>query len=181
MKYNDIIKLLACIIFCELAGAIGSIFTAPQIGQWYSTLNKPSFNPPNWIFGPVWTTIFVLMGISLYLVWKKNFAMHNKIECQCPCSKISVCKIIFTEPIKKGYVVSVFMAQLVLNILWSVLFFGMQSPGLALLDLVILWLMILVNIAFFYRISKISALLLLPYILWVTFAGVLNYFLWMLN
>lgn len=144
-------KFLLSIIICEAAGVVGSIFTAPSIKGWFATLNKPAINPPNWIFGPVWTTLFLLMGIALYLVWSKE--------------KIPV----------------IFWAQLILNILWSVIFFGLRNPGFAFFELLILWVAILYTILSFYRVSKPAAYLLLPYILWVTLAGFLNYSLWMLN
>ncbi|MFA6411044.1 MAG: TspO/MBR family protein [Candidatus Buchananbacteria bacterium] len=150
MKINYI-KLLASIVICEMAGIVGSFFTVPSIKGWYATLSRPALNPPNWIFGPVWTTLFLLMGIALYLVWSKR-----KIP-------------------------AIFWAQLILNILWSVIFFGWHNLGAAFFELILLWLAILYTIISFYRISKPAAYLLVPYILWVTFAGFLNYSLWILN
>lgn len=155
---NRVLKFIISILVCQLAGGIGAIFTTPQIGGWYSNLTKPSFNPPNWIFGPVWTLLFILMGIALFLVWDK--AGDNK------------------EKIKAFYA---FFIQLALNILWSVLFFGLQSPGASFIEIIILWMAILVSLVYFYRISKIAGLLLLPYLLWVSFAGFLNYTIWKLN
>jgi len=151
MKTKDLLKFIASIIICEGAGIVGSFFTVPSIKGWYATLNRPAINPPNWIFGPVWTTLFLLMGISLYLVWAKK--------------KIPV----------------IFWVQIILNVLWSFIFFGWHNPGFAFFELLILWLAILYTIIGFYRISKPAAYLLVPYILWVTFAGFLNYSLWMLN
>ena len=141
------IKLVIALVICQLAGIIGSIFTSPNIGAWYATLIGPSFAPPNWIFGPVWITLFVLMGISLYLVWKEK---KNKIA------------------------ISLFFIQLGLNVLWSFFFFGLQNPLLALIELVILWVFILLTILYFFKISKLSGYLMLPYIIWVSFAFVLN-------
>ena len=157
-KTVRVIKFLVSIIACQLAGYIGSIFTTPEIAGWYALLHKPSFSPPDWVFAPVWTTLFLLMGISLYLVWKKQILAEGK-----------------------GLAVSIFIFQLVLNILWSLLFFGFHSPLAGLIEIIALWVMILFTIESFYEISRASAWLLLPYILWVTFAGVLNFFIWWLN
>jgi len=155
MKYNNLFKLLISIIICELAGVVGSVFTMPEIGSWYKSLNKPSFNPPNWIFGPAWTIIFVLMGISLYLVWQAKG--------------------------KKKKAIVIFAVQLLLNIFWSALFFGFHSPFFALIEIIFLWLAILWTIVKFYKISKTASYLLFPYILWVSFAAFLNLFIWVLN
>jgi tryptophan-rich sensory protein len=184
MKINYI-KLLVSIIICQLAGAIGSIFTVPSIKEWYATLNKPSINPPSWIFGPVWTALFLLMGISLYLVWSKGFVVSapggpasgwKNIKAWNPLSQK-----LNAGSWQKINIVLIFALQLVLNILWSVIFFTLHQPGLAFFELLMLWFAILYTIINFYRISKVSAYLLVPYILWVTFAGFLNYSLWMLN
>ena len=158
MSLKDIVKLIASIIICQLAGFIGSLFTTPVIPTWYKTLAKPSFTPPNSLFSPVWIILFLLMGISLFLVWQKNLK-DNKV-------KIA---LVF------------FAIQLVLNILWSILFFGLQSPLLAFIEIIILWLAILLTILKFIKVSKPAGLLLLPYILWVSFAALLNFFLWNLN
>ncbi len=155
---NNFSKLLISTVGCLAIGFLGSIATTPAIPTWYSTLNKPSFNPPNWIFAPVWTTLYVLMGISLYLIWKKGFKnKENKMAIQ------------------------VFLIQLGLNLIWSFLFFGFQNPLLAFFEIIILWGAILLTIIKFYKISKISAYLLLPYILWVSFASFLNLFIVILN
>lgn len=147
-------KLIASIVICLGAGLLGSVFTTPHIATWYAGLNKPKFNPPNWIFAPVWTTLFVLMGISLYLVWNKN---------------------------PKPKTILIFSGQLALNILWSYLFFYLHRPDLAFFELIALWLAILWTIINFRSISKTASYLLLPYILWVAFAGVLNLSIWLLN
>ena len=159
MKINfiKISKLLASIIICEMAGVLGSIFTTSQIKGWYKTLEKPPFNPPNWIFAPVWTILFVLMGISLWLIWIEEI-------------KISKKKAII-----------IFAGQLVLNILWSFMFFGLNSPVLGFLIIVPLWIAIFLTIKEFYKISKVASYLLVPYILWVSFASVLNASIWFLN
>jgi tryptophan-rich sensory protein len=181
MKYINIIKLLTSIIICELAGVLGSIFTIPKIGAWYKTLNKPNFNPPNWIFGPVWTTLFLLMGVSLYLVWIKKWEPKNKIFSSGKKAWNAWSEKFFSGEWEKLNIILIFVFQLILNILWSVIFFGMQSPGAAFFVLLMLWFAILYTIINFYRVSKIAAYLLLPYILWVSFAGILNCFLWILN
>lgn len=140
------------------AGFVGSIFTAPAIPVWYATLQKPFFTPPSWVFGPAWTALYILMGVALFLVWNKSI-QDRKV-------KIAM---------------SIFGVQLVLNFLWSIIFFGLQSPFYALVEIVILWLAILLTIIKFYRIDKRASFLLVPYILWVSFASVLNYYLWILN
>ena len=158
MNMNNTYKLIVSIIVSELTGIIGSVFTAPAISGWYATLVKPSFNPPAWVFGPVWTTLFLLMGIAAFLIWKKGLDRRD------------VC-----------IALGVFLGQLVLNTLWSIIFFGLHSPGGALIEIIFLWLAILATIIFFAKISKPAAWLLAPYILWVSFAMYLNYAIWALN
>ncbi len=153
---KKIIKLIISIFICQAAGAIGSFFTANSIATWYTTLEKPAFNPPNWIFGPVWIFLYFLMGIALFLIWQQDLMPKRKA-------------VIF------------FFIQLALNALWSILFFGLKSPGLAFLEIVILWIAILFNIFQFSRISKMAAYLLIPYIFWVSFAAILNFSIWRLN
>ncbi len=153
-----LVRLIVAVLVCQLVGVLGSIFTVPSIPTWYASINKPAFIPPNWIFAPVWTTLFALMGIAAFLVWERG--------------------------IKKPEVKSalmVFGVQLALNLLWSVLFFGLQAPLYALIEIVILWLAILWTIIRFYRISKLAGWLLVPYILWVSFASFLNLSVWWLN
>ncbi|MCI0470546.1 MAG: tryptophan-rich sensory protein [Candidatus Aminicenantes bacterium] len=155
---ENIKKLIVSIIICQLAGIIGGLFTSQTIPTWYQTIKKPAFTPPNWIFGPVWTLLYLLMGIALYLVWKS--AAPGKA---------------------KALAVFFFFAQLALNVLWSFLFFFLKNPLAGFIDIIVLWISILVTILLFYPLSKVGSLLLVPYILWVTFASVLNYFLWQLN
>jgi len=152
------LKLVASIVICQMAGILGAVFTSNSVDTWYSTITRPDIAPPNWIFGPVWTTLFLLMGISLYIVWNKGLQTRE--------SKVAV---------------SVFGLQLVLNTLWSIIFFGLHNPGLAFIEIIFLWISILASIILFYRISKVSAYLLIPYILWVSFAAFLNYNIWILN
>ena len=158
MKKENIVGLTVSIIICELIGGLGAIFTMPAVRSWYMEINKPSFNPPNWIFGPVWTTLYLLMGIALFLVWKKG---SKKKE------------------VRNAAVV--FFIQLIFNFLWSLVFFGTRSYLGGFLVIILLWLLILANIVMFYRISKPAGIILIPYILWVSFASVLNYYLYILN
>mgnify|MGYP002396862355 CR=1 FL=1 len=137
------------------AGFIGSYFTTPSIQSWYLYINKPPFNPPNWVFGPVWTVLYILMGISFYL--------YSKSE----------------EKTKKGYIF--YFIQLVLNTLWSILFFGLQNPLLGLIEIVILLVFIILTAREFRIANKTSALLLLPYLAWVSFASILNLSIFLLN
>lgn len=152
------LKLILAIIICELAGIIGSIFTTSAIPTWYTTLAKPVLNPPSWVFGPVWTTLYLLMGIAVFLIWKKGLDRKD------------VQKAIY-----------IFGTQLVLNTIWSIIFFGLQSPLWAFVDIILLWLTILWTMITFYKISKPAMWLLLPYILWVSFASYLNFMIWILN
>lgn len=156
MKKQTFLKLLFSLLICQLAGIIGSIFTAPAIATWYTHLNRPSFTPPSWLFGPVWIILYVLMGLALFLIWKRDDKKSNKA-------------------------VDFFLIHLAVNALWSVLFFGLKSPYLALLDIIILWLMIIMLIAWFLQLKKAAAWLLIPYLLWVSFALLLNYNIWILN
>jgi len=148
---KNYIKLIIAILVCQLAGFIGSLFTITNQTSWYSNLNKPIFAPPNWLFGPVWITLFILMGVSLYLVWKKKADIR------------------------------IFFVQLILNTTWSVLFFGLQSPLFAFMEIILLWFAIMLTIIKFHKISKTAAYLLIPYILWVSFAAVLNFGYLILN
>lgn len=158
IKLTEVTELAVSIIICLFAGFIGSIFTAPSIPTWYTSLKKPFFTPPDWLFAPVWTALFVLMGISLFLVWRRGVKDHR------------------VKP-----ALAVFAVQLILNILWSVLFFGLRSPLAGLIDISILWIAILVTILSFMKISKTAGLLLIPYILWVSLAAALNFSIWRLN
>lgn len=156
-KSRNIIVLIAAIIICQLAGAIGAIFTTPKIATWYASINKPIFNPPNWIFGPVWTTLFLMMGFSLYLIWISKSSKD------------------------RTFALCFFGMQLLFNIVWSVLFFGLQNPFLAFIEIIILWLAILLTIIYSYKVSKDASYLMIPYILWVSFAAVLNFAIYFLN
>lgn len=146
-----VLKLIISIVICEAAGGIGAIFTTPQINTWYATLKKPGFKPPDWLFGPAWITLFLLMGIALFLVWDKGLAFKD---------------------IRSAIIV--FIVQFALNILWSALFFGLRQPLAGLVEIVVLWVAILLTIIYFWAVSRPAGILLLPYILWVSFATALN-------
>jgi len=146
------------ILICELAGLIGSLFTTPSIPGWYAGLIKPAFNPPNWLFGPVWITLYALMGLAAWLVYDKGVR------------RADVKRALF-----------VFVAQLILNVLWSIMFFGAHQILGAFVIIVALWILILGTILRFLKISKAAAYLLVPYLLWVGFATVLNVSLYILN
>lgn len=158
MKRTNLLILVFSLLVCQLAGGIGAFFTFSSVTSWYPLLNKPWFTPPGWLFGPVWTILFVLMGIALYLVIIKG---RN--------NKYFVWSLV------------AFGVQLVLNVVWSVMFFGLRSPAYALVVLLILWGFIVITIAFFRFISRTAAWCLVPYLLWVSFAGVLNYYIMILN
>lgn len=155
---KKIFVLLGFVLLSEAAGGIGSIFTAPSIQSWYIYLQKPDLAPPNYLFGPVWTVLFLLMGIAAYLVFSEGW------------EKSAVRQAIW-----------VFGFQLGLNVLWSAIFFGAKNPAGALVEIAVLWLAILWTISSFAKVSKPAAWLLVPYILWVSFAAYLNYAIWSLN
>lgn len=155
---KDLPKLVLSVAICEGVGILGSIFTISSISLWYATLNKPFFTPPNWLFGPAWTTLYFLMGISLFLVWKKGLKKKEVREA-----------------------LVIFDIQLILNFLWSIIFFRFQNPLLAFIEIIILWAVILLTISKFKKISKLAAYLLIPYILWVSFAAILNLSILILN
>lgn len=179
---NKIIKFIISILICQGAGIIGSFFTTPAISTWYVSLIKPAFTPPNWLFAPVWTTLFLLMGISLYLVWSKNWNIQvseTKGERKQAWNPIS--EKLWSGSWREENALAIFVFQLVLNILWSVIFFGLKLPSLAFIEIMMLWVAILYTIINFYRISKWASYLLIPYLLWVTLASALNLSIVMLN
>lgn len=159
-KIQTLIGCVLSIVICELAGAIGALFTINAIPTWYAVLQRPPLTPPSWIFGPVWTVLYALMGIAAFLVWKKQREQPNG------GTKTAL---------------YVFLIQLLLNAIWTPLFFGLQNLALALGTIFLLWIMILLTIVAFQRISRIGAYLLIPYVLWVTFAMYLNAGFWFLN
>lgn len=141
-----------------LVGFVGSWLTAPNIDSWYQYLIKPALNPPSWVFGPVWTILYLLMGVASYLIWRQGW----------PRREVKVALLIY-------------LIQLSLNFFWSIIFFGGQNPGGALSEIILLWLAILVTIIYFAKISKPAAWLLIPYLAWVSFAMYLNAAIWWLN
>ncbi|HQW55150.1 MAG TPA: tryptophan-rich sensory protein [Saprospiraceae bacterium] len=157
MNKRQILKLVVSILLPLGLGAIAGIFTAKAIPEWYATLNQPSFNPPNWIFGPVWTSLYILLGISFFLIWKQ------------PATK------------ERNRAISIFLIQLVLNFAWSFLFFYFHQIGLALIDIIVLWILIITMLILFYRIKPLAAYINIPYLLWVTFASILNASYFVLN
>lgn len=154
------IALGVAILACEIVGASGAIFTSIGLESWYPGLNRPDIAPPNWVFGPVWTTLFALMGIAVWLVWK---------EADGPRSRPA------------RIAIGVFAVHFVVNIAWSGVFFGAQSLLGGLVVIVVLWAFIVLSIAVFARVDRRAGLLLLPYLAWVTFAGYLNYSFWLVN
>ena len=149
---REIPKLIVSILIVFLAGAVGTVFTLKEITGWYAYLPKPSWTPPNWAFGPIWSTLYVLMGISLFLIWREGL---NRKDVQIA--------------------IIVFAVQLAINVIWSLVFFGTHNLFGGLVLVLILWAAILVNIIVFYRISKPAGLILIPYIVWVSIASYLNY------
>jgi benzodiazapine receptor len=158
MGARNIVKLIVSIVACQCAGLIGSLATTPNIPTWYATLEKPFFTPPSWLFAPAWITLYLLMAVAAFLIWRKGLA-HDGVKCA----------------------LTLFLVQLVLNALWSVVFFGLQSPLYGMVVILALWIAILLTIIKFFRLSVAAGSLLLPYILWVSFASVLNISIWVLN
>ncbi len=156
---NKYVKILVCVATCIGIGYMSGIATQSGVKTWFPTLIKPSFNPPSWLFAPVWSLLYMMMGIAAGLVW-------SRIEFE-------------REAVEKA--LRLFVIQLALNALWSVLFFGLQNPMLALIEIVLLWLMIYETYIKFIKIDKIAGYLFIPYLLWVTFATVLNASIWWLN
>ena len=156
--YKKVLRFIISIIICQSAGIFGSLFTFEAVPDWYITLEKPFFAPPNWIFGPVWIILYFLMGVSLYIVWENELKSKTR-------------NVFFV----------VFAIQLILNALWSLLFFGLKSPLLGLIDILILDVMLVVTIFYAKRVSKYAAMLLIPYMVWIIIASVLNYAIMVLN
>ena len=152
------VKLVIALAISQLVAASGAYFTVTGTGSWYQTLDKPSWNPPSWVFGPVWTTLYVLMGIAMFLVWRSDVS----------------------DKLKRKAII-LWSVQLFFNFLWSFLFFGQQQIFGALLEILVLWFFILLTISAFARVNKLAAWLLVPYISWVSFATILTYTIWDLN
>ena len=158
MAWGDAIKLIVSIVASFAAAGIGSLFTFKAIPTWYQGLKKPPYTPPNWVFGPVWTTLYILMGISVFLVWQKGLVTNGAM-------------LAFT----------LFWIQLALNALWSIIFFGMKSKGGGVITIIVLWLLILATIIASFQVSAWVGALLIPYIVWVSIASYLNIGVWLLN
>jgi len=158
---NKYTRILIVVVTCLAIGYFSGMATQSSIKTWFPTLMKPSFNPPNWVFAPVWSMLYIMMGIAAGLVWNRMEASKDK------------------ELVKKSLIF--FAIQLGLNALWSVLFFGLRNPMLALIEIVLLWLMIYETYIKFGKIDKIAGYLFLPYLAWVSFASILNGSIWWLN
>ena len=157
MNKSQIFKLLASLALPLGLGAIAGLLTAEAVPEWYATLNRPSFSPPNWLFGPVWTALYILLGISLFLIWKQS------------------------ESKKRNLAIFVFLLQLALNFGWSFIFFYFNLIGLALIEIILLWISIVIMIVLFYKIKPMAAYINIPYFIWVTFAAILNASYYLLN
>lgn len=152
------IKLIISLIIPLAVGAVSAVFTMRSVQTWYPILNKPFFNPPNWIFAPVWTVLYIMMGIAFYIIWKKPWQGNEKRTA-----------------------ITVYFIQLLLNFAWSAIFFYFHRKGWALAEISVLWIMIVITIRVFGKISRTAAWLLIPYIIWVSFACLLTYAIWQLN
>jgi benzodiazapine receptor len=157
MTKSNILKLILSLILPLSIGAFAGMFTSEAIPGWYATLNRPSFNPPNWLFGPVWTTLYILMGISFYMIWKQEKSKERDLA------------LLF------------FLIQLALNFAWSFIFFYFNKIGFAFAEIVLLWLSIVLMMIRFYKIKPITAYINIPYLLWVSFASMLNLAFYLLN
>ncbi|HWB13001.1 MAG TPA: TspO/MBR family protein [Pirellulales bacterium] len=156
-KHARWVGLVVFVVACLGAGGLGAVATTPEIEGWYKTLSKPSWNPPDYVFGPVWTTLYVLMAIAAWLVWRPGGFMAAAAP------------------------LTLFAVQLALNVAWSWIFFGMHQPGWAFLEVLILWLAIVTTTVAFFRRSKAAGCLMMPYLAWVSFASVLNFSIWRIN
>jgi benzodiazapine receptor len=154
---RSIAGLVVCLAACFGAAAVGSLFTGASVSEWYPTLQRPSWTPPPWIFGPVWTLLYALMAVAAWLVWRKGGWAGARAA------------------------LALFAGQLALNAVWSPLFFGLHSPGIAMLDLALLWIAIVATTAAFWRHSRAAAGLMAPYLAWSTFAAALNFAIWRMN
>jgi len=159
MKLNKITKIVVALIICLMVGYSASMVTRPSVETWYPTIIKPRFNPPNWIFMPVWTLLYILMAVAAGLVWDKIKEQNQEVK------------------VALGF----FLIQLTLNAIWSYIFFGLKNPMLALIEIALLWLMIYETYLKFTKINKTAGYLLIPYMAWVAFAGILNASIWWLN
>jgi tryptophan-rich sensory protein len=155
---KTVLGLIVAIVIPLAVGAVSGAATAEGVSTWYPTLVKPPFNPPAWIFGPVWTVLYIMMGVAVFVVWQRGWG---------------------SDGVRAA--VTAFAIQLALNALWSILFFGLRSPGLALIEIAVLWLAIAATVVLFWRVATVAGALMVPYLLWVSFATVLNASIWWLN
>jgi len=162
MKTEQTLRLVSSLALCFAAAALGSAFTMTQISTWYAGLHKPSFSPPNWIFGPVWTILYILMAVAMYLVW--NYKAKKKTEADARANGLLY-----------------FFIQLTFNCLWSIVFFGLHAPLVAFIVIVALWIFIILSMQKFFVVSKTAGQLLIPYLAWVSFAAILNFSVVLLN
>lgn len=158
-RERPLVALVLSVLVVEIVGASGALFTAQGLAQWYDTLARPALAPPNWVFGPVWTTLFALIGVALWLVWQRTEAAPRDVR----------------------LALGVFVVHFVFNLGWSAAFFGLQRIGLGLVVILVLWVLILATMWAFGRVDRRAAVLLVPYLLWVSFAAYLNYGFWVLN
>ena len=154
---REAVALGICLVACFVAAGLGALFTGPAVGTWYQQIRKPSFSPPDWVFGPVWTALYTMMAVAAWLVWRRGgFAAQRR-------------------PL------ALFLLQLALNATWTPLFFGLKQPGWAFTEIVLLWLAIAATFIAFRPVNRVAAWLLAPYLAWVSFAAALNFTLWRLN
>ena len=151
------IGLIVLLVVCFAAAGIGGAVTTPKIGTWYSTLVKPSWNPPAWLFGPVWSALYFCMAVAAWLIWRQDGISGAKVP------------------------LALFAVQLTLNVLWSCIFFGLEEPGLAFGEVLLLWSAIAATMIVFWQRSMIAGILFVPYLAWVSFASFLNFTIWRLN
>ncbi|MBU0610813.1 MAG: tryptophan-rich sensory protein [Armatimonadetes bacterium] len=156
MRSATVLILLLLVVFA--VGAGGSYFTASSVGTWYAQLQKPAFSPPDWVFAPVWALLYIFMAVAMWLVWREEEGASQVTPPQ-----------------------AMWLAQLILNLGWSVIFFGLRLPGLALVEIILLWSAVLATTMVFFRVSKVAGALMVPYVLWVSFAAVLNFGIWYVN
>ena len=157
IAFQQCVGLVVAILICFAAAGLGGIVTAPNIPNWYADLAKPTWNPPSWIFGPVWSCLYLMMAISAWIVWRQAGLAEAKLP------------------------LTLFAVQLGFNSLWSILFFGFHSPGMAAVDIILLWMAILATLIVFWKRSRLAGALLVPYLAWVSFAAVLNFAIWRMN
>ena len=155
---SNLVKLIICIVICQLAGVVGTIFRMDSIPTWYAALNKPLFAPPDWLFGPVWIMLYLMTGISLFIIWKEDLKNRE---------------------VKTAFLI--FILQLIISVIWSFVFFGIQSITGGLILIIILWLMVILAIIRFKSISRTAVILLIPYLLWVSYITLLNFSIYKLN